>query len=127
MRGRTGTTRWSVVLDSTDAQALAQFYRAMLDWRTRSDEPDWVTLEPDDSGGYLAFQTDPAYVPPVWPAGDGDQQMQLHLDIEVTDLEAAAADAVALGATVADYQPQEDVRVLRDPAGHVFCLWVSSE
>ena len=46
----------------------------------------------------------------------------MHLDIEVTDLDAAAADAVALGARVADFQPQDNVRVLLDPAGHPFCL-----
>lgn len=34
----------------------------------------------------------------------------------------AAADAVALGATVAEHQPQDNVRVLIDPAGHPFCL-----
>ena len=52
--------------------------------------------------------------------------MQLHLDIEVDDLEAAGAHAVATGAVLADFQPQEDVRVYLDPAGHPFCLWVSS-
>jgi hypothetical protein len=48
----------------------------------------------------------------------------MHLDIEVDDLEAADAHAVAAGAVLADYQPQEDVRVYLDPAGHPFCLWV---
>jgi len=52
--------------------------------------------------------------------------MQLHLDIEVDDLEAAGAHAAATGAVLADLQPQEDVRVYLDPAGHPFCLWVSS-
>jgi len=32
---------------------------------------------------------------------------------------------VALGATVAEFQPQDDVRVHLDPAGHPFCLWLS--
>jgi hypothetical protein len=49
--------------------------------------------------------------------------MQLHLNLCVTDLPAAVEDAVALGATVAEFQPQDDVRVLRDPAGHPFCLY----
>jgi hypothetical protein len=31
---------------------------------------------------------------------------------------------VALGATVAAYQPQDDVRVVLDPAGHPFCLYL---
>ncbi|WP_393058219.1 VOC family protein [Streptomyces sp. LN549] len=38
------------------------------------------------------------------------------------DLDSAVAEAVALGAAVAESQPQEDVRVLSDPAGHPFCL-----
>ncbi|HEY3089759.1 MAG TPA: VOC family protein [Jatrophihabitantaceae bacterium] len=34
----------------------------------------------------------------------------------------SAGSAVALGASVAAYQPQHNVRVLFDPAGHPFCL-----
>ena len=44
----------------------------------------------------------------------------MHLDIEVDDLDAAAA--AALGARVAEYQPRDNIRVLLDPAGHPFCL-----
>jgi hypothetical protein len=43
--------------------------------------------------------------------------MMTHLDIEVEDLEVAGAHAVAAGATLADYQPQDDVRVYLGPAG----------
>lgn len=50
--------------------------------------------------------------------------MMMHLDIEVDDLPSAADHALALGASVADFQPQADVRVLFDPAGHPFCLFV---
>lgn len=63
-------------------------------------------------------------MPPVWPAARGHQQMMMHLDIAVDDRAATVADAVGLGATVAGYQPQEDVRVLLDPAGHPFCLYL---
>ena len=38
------------------------------------------------------------------------------------DLDSAVAEAVALGASVAAEQPQDNVRVLFDPAGHPFCL-----
>ena len=31
--------------------------------------------------------------------------------------------AVAAGATLAEFQPQDHVRVCLDPAGHPFCLW----
>ena len=33
---------------------------------------------------------------------------------------------VACGATLADVQPQEDVRVHLDPDGHPFCLYLES-
>jgi predicted enzyme related to lactoylglutathione lyase len=72
----------------------------------------------------LSFQLEENHVRPVWPAGPGDPRMQLHLDIEVDDLEAAVAHAVAAGAEVAGFQPQDEVRVCLDPAGHPFCLWV---
>ena len=52
--------------------------------------------------------------------------MSMHLDIEVDDLDAAGARAVAAGATLAGYQPQDDVRVYLDPAGHPFCLFLPS-
>jgi hypothetical protein len=49
--------------------------------------------------------------------------MMVHLDIRVDDLEAATAYALALGAEQAVFQPQRNVRVLLDPAGHPFCLF----
>ena len=35
---------------------------------------------------------------------------------------AAVEDALGKGATLAEHQPQDDVRVMLDPAGHPFCL-----
>lgn len=42
------------------------------------------------------------------PAGPGVQQMMLPLDIKVDDLEAAGAHAIAEGAVLAEYQPQDE-------------------
>jgi catechol 2,3-dioxygenase-like lactoylglutathione lyase family enzyme len=117
-------TLTAAVLDSPDARELASFYRRLLGWTVQQDEPDWVTLRAPGGGLGLSFQTEANYVRPTWPAGPGDQQMMMHLDIEVEDLEAAGTHAVAAGATLAEYQPQEDVRVYLDPAGHPFCLWI---
>jgi catechol 2,3-dioxygenase-like lactoylglutathione lyase family enzyme len=111
-------------LDSPEASALAGFYRRLLGWAVEQDEPGWVKLRSPDGGPGLSFQTEPAYAAPVWPAGPGDQQMQLHLDIAVGDLAAAGEHAVAAGAVLAGYQPQGDVRVYLDPAGHPFCLFL---
>jgi catechol 2,3-dioxygenase-like lactoylglutathione lyase family enzyme len=113
-----------VVLGAPKARELAYFYRDLLGWELATDEEDWCTIGMPDAPVNLAFQTEPHHVRPVWPAGAGDPQMQLHLDLQVTDLTAAVEDAVALGATLADFQPQEEVRVLLDPAGHPFCLYL---
>jgi catechol 2,3-dioxygenase-like lactoylglutathione lyase family enzyme len=113
-----------IVLDSPDAQALAGFYQRLLGWSVVQDEPGWVKLGAPNGGPGLSFQTEPDYVRPVWPAGPGESQMQLHLDIHVEDLETAGAHARQAGATEADFQPQKDVRVYLDPDGHPFCLFL---
>ena len=120
-------TLTATVLGAPDAGALAAFYRRLLGWPAVADEPDWVKLSAPDGGAALSFQTEAAYVKPTWPAGPGDQHMMLHLDIEVDDLDTAGAHAIAAGAVLAEYQPQDDVRVYLDPAGHPFCLWVRDE
>jgi catechol 2,3-dioxygenase-like lactoylglutathione lyase family enzyme len=119
-------TLTAIVLDAPDASELAAFYQRLLGWTIGRDEGDWVTLRPPGGGAGLSFQTEKAYQRPTWPAGPGDQQMMMHLDIEVDDLEAAGAHARTAGAVLAEYQPQDDVRVHLDPAGHPFCLWVDA-
>ena len=113
-----------VVFDAPDPRALADFYRRLLGWEVSADEPDWVKIVPPGGGAGLSFQTESRYVRPVWPAGPGDQQMQVHLDIGVDDLDVAGREAVRAGAVLADHQPQEDVRVYLDPVGHPFCLFL---
>jgi hypothetical protein len=124
MRGRSEGDYWGVVLDAPDARELAGFYARLLGWTVDKAEPDWATVAAPAGNAYLAFQGSPEYERPVWPPVEGRQQMMMHLDIEVSDLEGAVADAVELGATVADHQPQEHVRVMLDPAGHPFCLYL---
>jgi catechol 2,3-dioxygenase-like lactoylglutathione lyase family enzyme len=123
MAARPALTLTATVLDAPDPRALAAFYQQLLGWPVGRDEPDWVTLRPPDGCAGLSFQTETAYVAPRWPAGPGDPQMQMHLDIEVEDLDEAGAFVATLGATLAAYQPQDDVRVYLDPVGHPFCLW----
>ncbi len=117
---------WGAVLEAPDATRLAEFYAALLGWRVVDAEFDWATISPPDGVGYLGFQTSPEYRPPTWPAVEGKQQMMMHMDFEVRDLEAQVEHALSLGATLAEFQPQEKVRVLLDPVGHPFCLYVDS-
>jgi catechol 2,3-dioxygenase-like lactoylglutathione lyase family enzyme len=114
----------STVLDTPDPQALAGFYRALLGWSLTDDSPDWVTMWPAEGGAGLSFQREPLHVRPTWPSTADRQQMMTHLDIRVDDLAAAVDHAVAAGATVAEFQPQEHVRVCLDPDGHPFCLYI---
>lgn len=130
----------SIVLDSTDARALAEFYRRLLGLTYRpGDEPpadgepdpagaDWLVLR-GESGVGLAFQRVDALPAATWP--DGPVPQQLHLDLSVptrADLEAHHERAVALGARVLldrTDDPDEPLWVYADPAGHPFCLFVA--
>ena len=127
MRGRSKTDWWGVVLEAPDGVALASFYASVLGWPIVKQEQDEAAIAVPGTSSYLAFESKPDYVPPVWPTADGRQQMMMHLDVAVDDLAAAVAEAVELGATLAGYQPQEDVRVLLDPAGHPFCLYLDRQ
>ncbi len=117
-------TGWlGVVLSAPQARPLARFYRDLLGWPLDVDEPDWCTILVPDARVNLAFQSEEHYAPPRWPAGPGEQHMMLHLDVEARDVAAAVRAAEQLGAHRAQHQPQADVRVMLDPAGHPFCLY----
>lgn len=113
----------SVVLDALDVRSLGAFYQRLLGWSATADEDDWYRLAPDGGGTGIAVQAEPDFVRPVWPSDTTHQQMQLHLDLKVDDLAAASAHAERCGAVLAGFQPQDDVRVYLDPAGHPFCLF----
>lgn len=117
-------TGWiGVVLSAPRAQPLAHFYRDLLGWPLHADDPDWCTMQIPGAPANLAFQSEAQYAPPIWPAGAGDPHMMLHLDIGARDVPEAVAAAQELGARLAEFQPQDDVRVMLDPAGHPFCLY----
>ncbi|MGW5265494.1 VOC family protein [Microbispora sp. NPDC004025] len=116
---------YSVVLDCPDPKALAAFYSGLLGWKVTSEEEDWVTLGGDDQGR-LSFQRVPGHRPPAWP--DSGHPQQFHLDLVVDDSVRAEKEALALGAVRHEHQPGEGQgwTVYLDPAGHPFCLCVSS-
>jgi predicted enzyme related to lactoylglutathione lyase len=122
----------AAVLGAPDPRALAKFYEQLLEWTITVNEgprpghpaeDGWVMLKPPHAGTGLSFQYEGDYERPVWPTTSEAQQMMIHLDIAVDDLDAAATRAMELGASPADHQPQDRVRVMLDPAGHPFCLF----
>ena len=103
---------------------MADFYGRLLGWEVTFSEPEWVLMRDPAGGTGLSFQAEPGYREPTWPERQDGQDKMLHLDIKVDDLDAAVEYAVASGARLAERQPQERVRVMLDPAGHPFCLFI---
>lgn len=114
----------TTTLSARDPRVLADFYEQLLGWRRTTDEPGWVVLAGPDDGHRLAFHVDDEHVAPVWPSRPGVPTMQAHLEIATDDLGGAVLRAVELGASPADVQLLDGVRVMFDPAGHPFCLFV---
>lgn len=126
----------SVTISAPRPLELAEFYARMLGWpivakhpaeHGRPPEAGWVQLAPPqgETGLTLSFEYEAHYTRPVWPSTPGQQSIMQHLDIAVQDLDAALTWALDAGATLAEHQPQDDVRVLFDPAGHAFCLYLA--
>jgi catechol 2,3-dioxygenase-like lactoylglutathione lyase family enzyme len=143
MRTETFPALRAVVLDATDARAVAEFYRQLLGFAYRTgDEPpptgdpdpqgdDWLVLRDRDGVARLAVQHVDELAVATWP--DPRVPQQLHLDLTVGDtaeLETQRARALGLGATVLlDRSNDEDepLYVFADPAGHPFCIFVSPD
>jgi catechol 2,3-dioxygenase-like lactoylglutathione lyase family enzyme len=124
----------SVTIGAADPRGLAAFYARLLGWPVTASDParpgmppedGWAQIRPpgDQSGPTLNFEYEAKFNRPVWPAVDSAQNATQHLDIAVGDLDEAVRWALDAGATLADFQPQEDVRVMIDPDGHPFCLF----
>jgi predicted enzyme related to lactoylglutathione lyase len=113
---------WGAAIEAPDPSALARFYAELLGWTVGHEEPGTAIVAAAPHGPFLVFQQAAGYERPVWPPVDGRQRPMMHFDFQVGDLESAVEDAVALGATPAEEQPNANVRVMLDPAGHPFCL-----
>jgi catechol 2,3-dioxygenase-like lactoylglutathione lyase family enzyme len=130
-----------VVLDTTNARGLAEFYRQLLGLRYRpGDEPpaagepdpngaDWLVLRDPAGNNRVAFQQVAELPEVTWPAGP--QPQQLHLDLTVStaaQLDVQHQRAMALGARLLldrSDDAVEPLRVYADPAGHPFCIFVA--
>jgi catechol 2,3-dioxygenase-like lactoylglutathione lyase family enzyme len=132
----------SVVLDTTDARRLADFYHRLLGYpygpgfdpsaggtADQSDEEvDWVLLEISPGGPHLAFQQVDELPESTWPTTEVPQQ--LHLDLTVPDKQVLAEQhrrALDLGARLLvdeSDDPDEPIYIYADPDGHPFCIFV---
>jgi Glyoxalase-like domain len=133
-----------VVLDTTDARRLAEFYRELLGYVYRpGDEPppagqpdekgqDWLVLHHPSGNPRIAVQNVPEQRRSTWPEAEVPQQLHFDLLVEsVEDFQQQHARVLGLGATLLydrANDPQEPLRVYADPAGHPFCIftWIKS-
>jgi hypothetical protein len=80
-----------VVLDCPDPAALAAFYSSLLALPVTYRDDDWVVVAASDTSSGLAFQHASGHQPPTWP--DPATPQQIHLDIMVEDVAAAARES----------------------------------
>jgi catechol 2,3-dioxygenase-like lactoylglutathione lyase family enzyme len=126
----------AVTIGTSQPRELARFYATLLGWEVTASEPPgpgmparagWAQINPPaapKAEPTLNFEYERCFRRPVWPAEAGQQTATEHLDIGVDDLAAAVEWAVSCGARLAAFQPQEHVRVMIDPDGHPFCLFL---
>jgi catechol 2,3-dioxygenase-like lactoylglutathione lyase family enzyme len=126
-------------VDTTDARALAEFYRQLLGLQYRpGDEPpadseeddaDWLVLVDPNGARKLAFQQVERLEQTTWPTHD--VPMQMHLDFTVPslkELQRQRKRAESLGARLVldrTDDSNEPLYVLADPSGHPFCIFVA--
>ena len=91
----------SIVIDCPDAEKLAAFYAALLDWKIEPDD-GWIDVRAD-YGQCLSFQPVENYRAPEWPSQSVPQQM--HLDVVVDDLDKAEAAVLELLSREAQREP----------------------
>ncbi|MDX8148650.1 VOC family protein [Lentzea sp. BCCO 10_0061] len=113
----------AVTVGTSQPAELAAFYARLLGTSVGTVEDDWAQVRVP-GGLTLNFEREERFRRPVWPAVQGGQTASQHLDVEVDDLDSAVEHALGCGAVLAAVQPQEDVRVLIDPDGHPFCLFL---
>ena len=112
----------TINMDCRDSDAMASFYGQLLGWQIKWRDGTFIILGNPDGGPDISFEPYAEYQPPVWPEQPGEQWKMIHLDMQVEDLEAATAHALACGGRLAEFQGREDLRVILDPSGHPICL-----
>ncbi len=104
-----------IVVDCREPRTLVRFWAGLLGGLPVDRPSGWSHVQPPGSGR-LAFQ-------PV-PEGKPGKN-RLHLDLEVDDIQAAAAEAERLGGLRVGGIVTDDkgsFQAMRDPEGNEFCF-----
>jgi hypothetical protein len=114
----------AMTVDCPEPNVMADFYAALLGGTVTRRSVGEVKVEA--AGRLIYFRASPDYKPPTWPSPE--VPLHAHFEYVVEDPHAAAQQLLPLGASLAPHQgPNDhDLLVMRDPAGHPFCLIRSS-
>jgi len=113
----------AISLDCADPGPLGTFWAELLGGEIIVSREDISVVRID--GLLLTAMRVANHVPPTWPTDAVPKQA--HVDLAVDDLADAEHRAVSLGAVRPAEQPEpESHLVLIDPAGHPFCVSLSS-
>ena len=107
----------AVVIDATDPEGLSAFWQAVLGVGVAEVEQDWIQLDRDQGGVYLAFQP----LPPGAIPGTARQRP----DIEVIDMDLAQRQIEGLGGrlvAVIEEPDGDSHRRMSDPEGNEFTI-----
>lgn len=108
----------AVVIDAENPSRLAEFWAAVLGVGVVETAPDWIQLEPDRSGAFMAFEPREAGGPPAGAS-------RTRPDLEVADMEVARARIEELGGRLVEVihaRPGESHYRMADPEGNEFTV-----
>lgn len=112
--------KWrGLTIECPDPKELSAFYREILGMTQMYEHGDWVVLGGASDLPAIGFHRAEDYKAPTWP--DPEVHQQMHLDVQVDDLDQAEREVLELGAQRLA-SGDETFRVFADPAGHPFCL-----
>lgn len=107
----------AITFDCPDGEQLWSFYRQVAELQPQ-DVKGMAPALVAETGIMLLVQKVDTYQAPTWPSQERGQQM--HIDFHTNDRSAHVARATELGAEVVDVQGS--FTVMKDPAGHPFCI-----
>lgn len=109
-----------LVVDCANPIALARFWQALIGGEVDVEADDWVVLDGDDEGFFIAFNgaLDGA-------TGRSRATSRIRLEVEVDDLDRAVDEAEQLGARKVGGPVDRDdglVQTMADPEGNEFAF-----
>ncbi len=114
----------TVCIDCADAHETADFYGRLLGWEPTIRQPNWVLMRDPGGGTGLSFQAERGYRAPRGPSSR-TRRTRCCISTSRSTTSRRRSRTRSRRARVWPITNRvERVRVLLDPAGHPFCLFL---